>query len=408
MKGKESSTAGTGRPGTAQTHAASFAKVFDGRKQPIRGLWERNGRFYAQLKVENSITGIKKTRRVPLLDKDRNPVTTVAQAIAELNRLRTQRADNTLPVLGRTPKFGDYAARYLDAISAGVGEKKRATIDKERRILARWADAIGGLRLDQIKRLHVNRHVEARLKSGAKPRTVNLDVIALRVVLKRALEEGLIQRLPTEGLRPLKTTTPKRALVSSADLDALCKAALTASKNGQQLSDYIRLMAYCGARRNEALALRWSDVDFAQEQLTIGAAGDTKNQTSRVVDFNPRLAAHLRDMATRRQPDSEYLFPSPQRGDNDTPAKSLRDSLDLARLAAKLPGFRFHDCRHHFISMSVMAGVDFLTVAAWVGHRDGGVLIGKVYAHLANEHRKLMAQRLVFEPQIVGAQNAAG
>jgi integrase len=28
-------------------------------------------------------------------------------------------------------------------------------------------------------------------------------------------------------------------------------------------------MAYCGARRNEALALRWADVDAKGEKLTI-------------------------------------------------------------------------------------------------------------------------------------------
>jgi hypothetical protein len=47
-----------------KSHASSFAKVPDGRKQPIRGLWVRNGRYYAQLKIENAITGIKKTKRV--------------------------------------------------------------------------------------------------------------------------------------------------------------------------------------------------------------------------------------------------------------------------------------------------------------------------------------------------------
>src|SRR4051794_8040613 len=34
----------------------SFAKVADGRKQPIRGLWVRSGRYYAQFRVENTIT----------------------------------------------------------------------------------------------------------------------------------------------------------------------------------------------------------------------------------------------------------------------------------------------------------------------------------------------------------------
>ena len=42
-----------------------FAKVLDGRKQPIRGLWVRNGRYYARLTVEDPITGLKKMSGVP-------------------------------------------------------------------------------------------------------------------------------------------------------------------------------------------------------------------------------------------------------------------------------------------------------------------------------------------------------
>jgi integrase len=397
-----------------QSHSATFAKVLDGRKQPIRALWVRNGRFYAQLKIENPVTGLKKTRRVPLNDTDGEPVQTASQAVAELKRLQTQRSDNLLPVLERTPKFSDYVLRYLAFISSGQGTKKSGTIKKEKAILARWTDYLGQLRIDQIKRVHVNRFIEARLKEEVAPRTVNLDVIALRVVLKRALEDGLIQRLPTEGLRPLKITTRKRPLFTSADLETICTAAqdqrenekgvlVPVTENAEQFTDYIKFLAYSGARRNEALGMRWPDIDFKQGQLTIGAEGDTKNSSARVVDFNPKLKAHLLDMKARKAPDSQWLFPSPQRGEKDIPAKTFRESLTLARTKAEMPNFNFHDCRHHFISMCVMSGVDFMTIAAWVGHRDGGVLIGKVYGHLANEHRKAMAERVNFGPALIAA-----
>jgi integrase len=412
-----SSTAGRSNT-KRQSHAPSFAKVFDGRKQPIRGLWVRNGRYYAQLKIENAITGIKKTKRVPLVDKDSNPVATVAQAVAELKRLQTQRADNTLPVLARTPKFADYAKRYTDFIESGQGAKKPGTVEKEKAILARWTDKLGGLRLDQIKRVHVNRFIEGRMKENVSPRTVNLDVIALRVVMKRALSDGLIQRLPTEGLRPLKTATHKRPLFTSTDLSKLCAAALETkqdkggktvplTENAQQFTDYIRLMSYCGARRNEALGLKWEDVDFDNAQLhlrrqvTDHGIQDLKNNETRTVDFNPKLKGHLLDMKKRRAPDLKWLFPSPQRGVKDIPAKTFKVSLNMVRARAEMPSFNFHDCRHHFVSMCVMSGVDFMTIAAWVGHRDGGVLIGKVYGHLANEHRKAMAEKVNFGPVVL-------
>jgi hypothetical protein len=44
-----------------------------------------------------------------------------------------------------------------------------------------------------------------------------------------------------------------------------------------------------------------------------------------------------------------------------------------------------------------MSGVDILTVAKWVGHSDEGLLIGKVYGHLAMEHRQRAAQKVLFE-----------
>ncbi len=123
-------------------------------------------------------------------------------------------------------------------------------------------------------------------------------------------------------------------------------------------------------------------------------AHQAKNAEVRHVDFNPALAALLTAMKTRRAPDSQWLFPSPQRGDRDIHAQTFRESLKLAREAIQMPNLGFHDTRHAFISRVVMAGIDFMTIARWVSQKDGGVLIGKVYGHITNEHRQQMAARL--------------
>jgi integrase len=98
MSANATASSSTKKSGTRQSHAATFSKVLDGRKQPIRGLWERNGRFYAQLTVENAISDEKKVRRVPLKDKDAKPVETAAQALSEMKRLVLERAE--LPTFG--------------------------------------------------------------------------------------------------------------------------------------------------------------------------------------------------------------------------------------------------------------------------------------------------------------------
>ena len=408
-----------GRPKSATNYglgkqdgaAYSFFKVLDGRKQPVRGLWVRNGRYYARLTVEDATTGEKSVRRVPL-----EKATTPPQAVEAMRELQVQRKSNDLPVLRRTPKFDEYVSTYLAHYEKAKDAKRPRTVETERGYLKRWVEHLRDTRLDRINRAMINAFVADRQEKGWCGRTVNLAVTVLRNVLKRGIEDGWLKRLPTENMRPLKWTPQKRALVTATDIDNLCAAAFKPVyfrsrlakhneegkplKNAQQFSDYIRLMGYCGARASETLRLKWSDVSWEQRQLTIGSDGLAKNHKSRVVDFNSELESHLKQMARRRAPDSDWLFPSPQRGEQDHASKTFRESLILARKASGLAHVTFHDCRHHFISFAVMSGIDYMTIARWVGHQDGGVLIGKVYGHLSNEHAQRQAQRVVFRPAI--------
>jgi len=383
----------------------------------VRGLWVRNGRFYARLTVTDPATGKPKVQRIPLRDKSGAPAGTVAAAVAILEGLRTQRRNTGLEVQSRrTPRFADYVDRYLEAIAAGAGAKKPRVIVNERAILGQWARHLGGLRLDQIRKVHVNDFITRRPKAGRAGRTCNLDVIVLRNLLKRAVEDGHLSALPIAGMKPLKVTTTTRGLSGPEVFEAIAAAAgaqrrtddgrrVPVTRNAVEFCDYVRLLQYTGAREKEALRIRWADVDFDNEQITIGADGDTKNRTGRTLDFNPMLRDHLRAMRQRRAPDTEWLFPSPQRGGHDRPARSFRESLNLVRAAAGFPKFAFHDARHFFISYAVMSGVDFMTIARWAGHRDGGVLIGKVYGHLADAHKKAMASKLNFGPAVLQAVN---
>src|SRR5207248_4583316 len=163
-----------------------------------------------------------------------------------------------------------------------------------------------------------------------------------------------------------------------------------------------------GAREKEALRVRWEDVDFKHERVTIGSDGQTKNWESRTIEFNPHLRALLHEMRRRRAPDSSWLFPSPQRGTRDEHAKSFRESLKLARAAAGLDRTGFHDLRHYFCSVCVMAGIDFMTIAAWLGHKDRGILVGKVYGQLLDEHRQRSEKQVRFGLAVVASEPTAG
>jgi len=385
-----------------QHRGGQYRKVYDARKRRIRGLWERNGRFYAQAAIEDPHTGKKQVRRIPL-----EGAQTVPQAVIKLQDLLKGRRENSLPILRQTPKFAEYAEEYFKFYESAKDAKRVSTLKTERVAIRHWNEHLGHVRLNQITRALVNAYIAKRQGVGRSGRTVNLEVIGFRNVLKRAIDDGWLKSLPTENLRLLKWAPKKRELVPAGDIESLCDKALTVSKNGRQFADYVRLMAYCGARKSETLRLKWSDVDWEHKQLTVGSDGLAKNHQSRVVDFNARLEEHLKDMATRKAPDSDWLFPSPQRGDQNRAAKSFVETLRMTRIEEGLPKFGFHDCRHFFISMSVMSGIDYMTIARWVGHQDGGVLIGKVYGHLSNEHAQRQAQKLVFSPIVVEDSKAS-
>ena len=403
-----------------QEHSSDYARVAYKGKQ-VHGLLLRNGVYYARIKLENA-AGELAIRRVRLIDKNRQPLTrlnTVRQAVDALNWMKVKRDEGDLPIMTRAPKFSDYVARYLDFIKAGQDTesgktgKKPATIRKEQLTLEAWKPELGALNLDRITLRHIHSHIEKRLNAGTNGRTVNLDIIALTNLLDHAIADGLIKTRPKlnkETRKRLKSTTPERPPFETADLEKLCTAAMSTNdagepvtKNWLQFCDYIRLLGYCGAREQEALSLRWSAVDFEHGILTIGSDLNTKNGTSRKVDLNSKLEAHLRDMLKRKAPDSQWLFPSPQRGERDVHAQTFRESLKLVRAhAAKrdphLGSKAFHDLRHCFASYAVMAGVDFKTISEWLGHRDGGILVCKTYSHLTEKHKAAQAKRLNFEP----------
>ncbi|HEY5706325.1 MAG TPA: site-specific integrase [Terrimicrobiaceae bacterium] len=399
--------------------AAQFVPVRDSRNRRVPGLCARNGRFYGVLWADRG-DGRKTARRIPLLDDQGEPITTLTAAKEAVEILRGRRRENLLAAAGRKPSLDDFAATYLSMAQTAL--KRKATQGKESRALHMWRSHLGAARVDRITTAMIAAFVEKRLKGAtlggkeykpASARTVNLDLIALRNCLKAAIDSGHLRELPRFP-RVKQLPPERRPLLTPIEFNRLLETCLACradqepiTKNGQQLQDFLRFLAYTGAREQEALCLKWIHVDIAGKRLfigadeqfvatamTVGEGGSTKNRGSRCLDFNPQLEQLMRETHSRRTPDSSWVFPSPQRGDKDIRAMTLRESFNLVRFAAGLPNVGFHDLRHMFCSFCVMAGVDFMTIAAWLGHKDGGILVGKVYGHLLDDHRKKAAARL--------------
>ncbi len=60
--------------------------------------------------------------------------------------------------------------------------------------------------------------------------------------------------------------------------------------------------------------------------------------------------------------------------------------------AAGITNFRLHDCRHHFASRLVQAGVDLYTVKELLGHSE--ITMTERYSHLAPDNLRLAVEKV--------------
>ena len=77
--------------------------------------------------------------------------------------------------------------------------------------------------------------------------------------------------------------------------------------------------------------------------------------------------------------------------------KSPRGAMKNACERMGLSPFTVHALRHYFASNAIERGINFQVIAAWLGHKDGGVLVAKRYGHLRSEFSASMAERMSFD-----------
>src|SRR5436309_14979679 len=109
-------------------HRPQFMRALDSRNRRVPGLCTRNGRYYAQLWIDLG-NGRKSARRLPLIDENKQPIRSLAEAKNALISVREKRKQNALPQRGRRPTFVTFAALYLQM--ASTRQKRKRTQEKE-------------------------------------------------------------------------------------------------------------------------------------------------------------------------------------------------------------------------------------------------------------------------------------
>ncbi len=239
-------------------------------------------------------------------------------------------------------------------------------------------EEIDPLSLDRFRKTLSNRMRTQGEKKPLSPTTVRNAMALLRQIVNHGAERNLTKGFPGSVPVPHVAPTLVDEDLSPAQLSALLTALDAATD--QDAADVVRLALYTGARREEILRLRWPDVDLEHGLWMLRdrkAGGDTG------FPLSAQAVAVLKKREAARSEESDFVFPGTgKRGYLRHPKAAFK----ATKAAAKLPPtFRLlHGCRHHYATMLVAEGVDLLTVARLLGHRDAQMVMRK-YAHVRND-----------------------
>ena len=231
------------------------------------------------------------------------------------------------------------------------------------------------------------------------PATYNKELDVLRMIFRYGVEHGLLLDNPAAAVKRRRVPQPQIMVPTKEQFRALVadlrKYPFTDLKDTKPAADLCELCAYSGCRLGEAVALCWGDIDLQRKNMTIrGGEFGTKNGQVRIIPLFPPLERLLRTIRGRMNSE-----PGPDQRILKT--KSAKIALTSACQRLGLPHFLHHSLRHFFATNAVVeAGVDFSTVAAWLGHRDGGLVLARVYSHIREGHSTEMAKRMVFDAAV--------
>lgn len=286
-----------------------------------------------------------------------------------------------------------YAMRQCKATT--WGEYKRIL---ENNVVAVWR----GRRLGELTRADVHELLDGIIDRGAAVQA-NRTFAALRTMSNWALERGVIDRNPCDGLKAPTPETSRERVLSD---DEIRLAWLAFEKVGQPFGRLGQLLLLTGARRDEIAEAKWSELD-AEEKLLILPPARMKAKEAHEIPLTAKameIVATLPKIAGKpkkgeKTTEPEFLFTTsgerPVSGFSKGKAHIDRIMAEIAKTeqgddAQEIPHWVFHDLRRTVATNLQKLGVRLEVTEAVLGHVSGsrGGIVGIYQRHkFADEKR---------------------
>jgi len=221
-------------------------------------------------------------------------------------------------------------------------------------------------------------------------------------IIKQVFKQGTATRAalgdPADSINYLSEKGQERnSFLLPSRLDRLVDASLE-TRAKFYLPSLIYLGAEHGASKQEALSLKWKDIDFGYEGQGLIKFFRTKNSRERIEYLMPRTKTallewrdHLNIMRHKGRivaPKTEFVFSKM----DGKPIKRFDKAWRAACKISGLQNFHFHDLRHTFCSNLLLSGSGLKDVKEMIGHSD--LAMTDRYSHLTLSHKRLQQTKL--------------
>ncbi|MGD9637523.1 MAG: tyrosine-type recombinase/integrase [Alphaproteobacteria bacterium] len=269
-----------------------------------------------------------------------------------------------------TPLFCEFADTYLKHVK----DQKSSWKDDEC-IIRIWLNPnFGRKKLDQIDTVDISR-LHNTMKQSRSSATANRTLSIIKHMFNVAISWGEINKNPAKGIKKFRENQKERYL-SVEEIKRLM-AVLNEEKN-HSIASLVMLLLFTGARKSEALKMKWSDVDFKNAIWTV----PQENSKSRKVRHIPLSNIAIRILQNiERVEDSPYVFVG--RYDIYKPMNSPKKTWYKIRELAGLPDVRLHDLRHSYASLLVSNGRSLYEVQKILGHSSPNMT--QRYSHFSKD-----------------------
>lgn len=277
------------------------------------------------------------------------------------------------------PTFAAAASDFL--LWSKVSHAEQTTERREAFAVQVLTDFFGKKKTDAIEAKDVEKFVVWR--SGQTSRktkdkitrgTVNRELITLKKIFKRLVNEDVLRSDPARSVKLLKENDATFHVITD-DEERLYLMACP-----RPLQDVAILMLETGMRCGEIYRIKRSEV-FLDKGLLKVTKGKTK-ASIRQVHLSERASAVLRGRLQKFK--GENLFP--QNDEDFRAATGTIDKMHIRTMGRVKMNFRLYDCRHTFASRAVENGVDLLTLSQILGH--SGLKTISRYAHPSETYKR--------------------